>query len=487
MTKKQTPRARKLSPKPKSMSSFWTFLKKPHILFLIICGFSGYLFLTLTPPLWGLDEPSHFARAYKISHGEIIPNTDREKGGNLMPDSFSELSNYRTYDILDVQKNSHIIDRADVTNKDAYDSFMSKQFSAEEHYFPFVATYSPFAYPGSIVGIFISNILNLNIGQTLFLARLLSLLFYMGIAGLSIYLLRRSNIKWLFFVVALAPTAVFQAAVITADTMLIALSLLFFALLYRVCTDKNKANRGVLAGLAFCAIALPLIKINYVFMSATILALPFSAMGTKKRAYLYKGGVLAISAILAFLWSRAIGATETPELSQRADQLPISPNNQIAHVLHHPIDFIVVFIKSLVVYGDTYYRELLLTVSGNSVKAPLVFVLLLSVVLICIAISIKKELMPMKKQIIWLNIGAVITLATIFAALYVGFNPVGWRFIDGVQGRYFLPLLIPLLMLISVFAPIDITAKKKALPVMSIIVVCASLLVSLFYVFIALY
>lgn len=487
MTKSKMSRADKTLAKSKGMSSLWAFVKKPHILFLLLCGFSGYLFLVLTPPLWGLDEPSHFARAYKISHGEIIPNTDREKGGNLMPDSFSELSNYRTHDILDVQKNSHIIDRADVTNKDAYDNFMSKQFSNEEHYFPFVATYSPLAYPGSIVGILFSSVLNLNIGQTLFLARLLSLLFYMGIAGFSIYLLRRSNIKWLFFAIALTPTAIFQAAVITADTMLIAISLLFFALLYRVCTDKSQASRGMLAGLVFCAIALPLIKINYVFISAAILALPFSALGTKRLANIYKAGVLAASALLAFFWSRAIGATETPELSQRADQLPISPSDQIAHILHSPIDFVTVFIKSLVVYGDTYYRELLLTVSGNSVKVPLIFVLLLFVALICIAISIKKELMPMKKQIVWLNIGALVTSATIFAALYVGFNPVGWKFIDGVQGRYFLPLFIPLLMLIGVFSPIDIAAKKKVLPAMSIVVVCASLLVSIFYVFTAMY
>lgn len=465
----------------------YSYLAKPHVIFLIISSVAGGAFILLTPPLWGLDEPSHFARAFKISQGEIVPVIGKDSGANVMPENFNNLSNLRTDDILDVPHSDSILKRADVTDINAYHKFTAEHFSKEAYYYPYVATYSPVAYPGAVLGILVADLFHANIGQTLFLTRLFNLVLYILIAALAIYAVRNYLIKWLFLLVALLPTAIFQSAVVTADSTLIGLSLLFFALLYRTWVDKKKTKKSILFAIAICAIMMPLIKINYLLISVLILLLPSRGFMSRRSEILYKISVMIGSVVSTITWSRLTKVTDEPEFTQRGDDLLVSPGDQIAHVMHHPIEFIMTFIKSFVVHGDSYYSGLLFTISGNSVKAPLILIVVLSLVLIGVAIAIKKELLPLKRQIIWINIAALITALTVFAALYAGFTPVGWGRIEGVQGRYFLPMLIPLLMLIGIFAPVELKMNKRVMAVMSTLVIVTCLTASILYIRIALY
>lgn len=464
-----------------------SFLKQPHVFFVIVALLSGYAFVKLTPPLWGLDEQSHFARTFHIVRGEFVSNQDKENKANTIPDNFFELYEHRTRDILDVIKNDTVLGRQDVTDVSTYEKITQEPFDESEHFFPFIANYTFLAYPGPILGVVLSQLFDLNMGDTLLLARLFSLISYIAIAAIGIWLVRAYKVRWLFLLVALIPTALFQSSVVTADTMLIGSMLLFFALTYRAVMDRV-VSKSILIWFAIFALVIPLLKLNYIFVViAAILALPIKSIGKKKTALIYKGALIVASILVVVLWSVATNVTSTPEYSQRADGAAVVPSDQISFAIHNPISFVAAIIRSFVNYGDGYYQGLLFTVSGNSITTPLFITVLLSIALLWAALIAKDELLKIRKQILYVCLGVVLMGVTVFASLYAAFTPVGFPYVDGVQGRYFLPGLLPLLMLVAILVPIPNAILSRRVIAWLLGISIVALFVSICYIRLALY
>lgn len=468
------------------VKKFLNFLKQPYIIFIIVALFSGYAFIKLTPPLWGLDEQAHFARVFHVLRGEFVSSQDETKSANTIPNNVFELYQHRTRDILDVEKKDTVYSRQDVSDPASYARITDNKFSEGESFFPFIANYTVLAYPGPILGLALSYLFNFNMGDSLLMMRLFSLISYIAIAASAIWLVRKYKIKWLFLIVALIPTVIFQASVITADTMLIGALLLFFALFYRIAQEK-KPTKALLIALALVSVTIPLMKLNYVFVVLSILFLPSAKFGTKKSAAIYKTIVAFVSVLLVVVWSLITRVTATPDISQRGDGQEVIPSEQISYSLHNPVAFISALVKSLIIHGDMYYQGLLFTVSGNTVITPLAVTVLLSGALFVAALIAKDEIQKIKKIIVWISVGCALMAITVFASLYAAFTPVGYPFIDGVQGRYFLPALLPILMLLAIFVPINIDKPSKALKGVLVGVSVLALLISVVYVRLALY
>jgi uncharacterized membrane protein len=469
----------------------FSFVTRAHVLFALIAIVVGGIFAFITPPLWGLDEPSHFARVFHIAQGDIIPVTGKNQPSSFMPDNFFELSNYRTNDILDHvadSKSVGIFSRKDVTNESTYAHLTNRKFSQSEHYFSFISGYSPISYVGAIVGVLLANLFHANIGTTLMLARLFSLLLYVVLVAFAIWILRRSKLKWLFFTLGLMPTAIFQASMITADSSLLAFSLLFFASLYVLLTAKTeKETKPMKWIVGVTAIAVPLIKINHIIISFIVLFIPTNKLGSRKYAAIFKISIMAIAIAASIFWQIAPHSIDNPNFSQRSDQMAVSQPDQISFSLHNPIKFTEAIIRSLVIFGDSYYQGLYTTISGNSIQAPIIISVALSVLMLLLGLYARDELKQIKKVLLWLNALCFVAAITIFAALYAGFTPVGWSFVDGVQGRYFIPLLAPFFMLLGVLLPIDIKVNKVSAKIITISTVVVALAVCIVYDVMALY
>ena len=469
-----------------NIKRFFLILAKPHVIFIIIALISGTFFCILTPPFWGLDEPSHFARAYQIARGELLPSTGANNRGGLMPDNFMEMVNYRTNDILDGWNNGNVLESKDVTDQSVYSRLGDKRFTKSQHFYLWTATYSPISYPGSTIGIVISNIFGFSILQTLFMARFFSLISYIVLAAFAIWLVRKIKLKWLFLSLALIPTAIFQVSTVTADTVLLGLSLIFMALFCRITIDTTKDKR-LIYGLAVVAILLPLIKINYIFMSLGFLIIPNKNFITKKVAYIFKSITTTFAVAFSLVWTWIASVMANSVVSQRADGLQVMPKGQIIYILHNPLNSISAFIKSLILKGNDYYQQQFFTISGNSIGTPVILTIILSVVLLICAFYAKDELQKMRKQIILLSIAAAICAMSIFVTLYICFCPVGWWYMDGVQGRYFTPILAVFAMLFAVLIPATISMKKHTLIVIVSVAAVVSLVVSIIYNLLALY
>lgn len=449
--------------------------------FVAISLVMGVAFVFTTPPLWGLDEISHFARTYQIADGQIRPVTtpDLKEYGGKFPTNLTDLGDYVISDLQDNKKGGYL-NRDDITNRAKYDQLTSKQFNDEEKVFTWTATYPPTAYIGNASGAFLANLFNLPIGWVIMFARLGGLLVYILIVYGALRLLKAtSKLKPLIFTIALIPTALFQASTVNVDGLAIALGLLFVSAFFTLLSSDKKTKQFttvLLVLLAVAGVMLTLTKVNYFLLVFAILFLPGFLFKDRRREWLYKIGTLGVCAFPAIVWA-LINRTGMVLVSQRPDGLPVSPKDQIIHMLQQPLDGIIAIVRTLVKYGDAYFTSSF-GVLGSSGASPIVVIVSFAFLVIVALLYARPIFTELKKYSVMLFVIGAVCFVSVLIALYLAFNPVGGHMIDGVQGRYFLPILIPLLALPSLLIPLEVKVKTGSLAIFLACGVSLLLLVS---------
>ena len=103
------------------------------------------------------------------------------------------------------------------------------------------------------------------------------------------------------------------------------------------------------------------------------------------------------------------------------------------------------------------------------------------------ALYAKKDILVLKQQLIWINLLSVIGIFSIYGALYIAYSPTGNRTVDGVHGRYFLPFVIPAIMLLACYLPLEVKIRPRIAAYMFVVVSVAGLLISSIYYYAATY
>lgn len=456
-------------------------LSRAWVLYLLIGIPFGLYFAIATPPLWGTDETSHFGRVYQITEGNILPDRDPGNYGGQLPASLMKLWFYTKGDLLD-NKETGLFGRKDVNDIHEYEKLQSAQFTKKNVASPETAAYSPLAYPGAVAGTQVAKTFHASIGSTILSARIFSLIVYLGITGLAIYLIDAYKSKWIFFVVGLLPVSLYQGSVVTADNMVNALSILLIACLITLFATRCEVNhRKVMLILTFISsILLPMVKINYILLSLGSLFIANKNFKNVKHALIYKSSLL-VTALSASLWWSSLMKINNSAPSQRPDGMPVYPNDQIEWILSHLVNTLVVVIRTVLKNSDSYLQNMTVLVGWNFIAIPIFFGVILIITATLLALYAKEDYQEITAKITALAGLSVIGAISIFMALYVAFNPVGYAMVDGVQGRYFLPMVIPILILVARFIPIKVIMSDNFIRILVVGVSCTCLSVSALY------
>jgi uncharacterized membrane protein len=436
-----------------------------HWLFALIAIIFGGIFVLIVPPLWGQDEPSHFERVYQIAHGQIFPDrASKASFGGEAPSNLVDLGNYAIGDLVD-NTTVGLMSRKDIRDINGYKQFTNAKFSKTEKPTPNSASYSPVAYIGPVIAVLLADTINANIGHTLFLARVFSLVAYVLLGWLALRLLRTSKLKWLFMLVLLLPTALFEASVISADGMVIGLSILLTALFIRLVSPvAGQNNRKLFYSLLIVAILLPLVKINYVFLSSLLLFVPNTIFTKRRFTLLLKFIAITFAAVAVLFWNTVTDAGGDAPVTLRPDGLAVSAPHQLSFILNHPLSFPGDLIRTFFEFGDSYIRSAISLVGWNYIEGPLLIVILLCAGMAFAGFYAKKESNAIMRAAIPLLALSILGVLSIFGALYLEFTPVGSNYVDGVQGRYLLPFFVPVIITLVAFLPIEVKIKDKAVP-----------------------
>lgn len=311
--------------------------------------------------------------------------------------------------------------------------------------------YPAIGYLPAATGLWFSRVLHLPLTWQFVVGKLFNLLFYATVCFAAIRILPRK--KMLASVVALLPTNVFLASNYTYDTWVTCLLILATALVYReivyseVClSGKNAVKIGAtfLLALGPKAIYFPLVGI------AALLPRSKYSDNRKRRAFVGFFVAVAIVVLLSFVLPFMMTTGSGVETGDTRGGAGVSSPGQVHFVLSNPLLAFNIF--------TSFILETWISLPGSDSAAsffaylglPQSFQPALSgvpaflVALACVLDNRKTTGEIGVAGKVWTAVLAFVCMYGIVAALYVSFTPVGLHQVNGVQGRYLLPLVFPL-------------------------------------------
>ena len=410
---------------------------KPEIAFVFCALIFGLLLIVLTPPMQSADEQYHFSRAYSIPQGEI----KAQKLGNLMggylPTAFRDFGN--SYFRLYLDKNART-SFSEIKNTAKIKINSSEKFFCHQSY---MALYSPAAYLPQAAGIAAAGLFAGSIYLLLISAKLFLLLFY-STAG---YFTLKSMpfLKWTAFLLLLMPMSLSMGASVSADGVLIAVCALYFAKILQYSYEKAPLNKKRLFFLMFLALFIALVKQSFLI---TLFAffIPKEKFCNIFESKKLKSPVLTMILMLfpafiaSVLWSKLILGIYVPVHGA-------NPQLQTAFILKHPFEYLHSFILTF----GMYFKLILFSAVGilgwlDIIFRPYVYwtyiiVVLLNVIFTPQACEKQVSTLFQKIWLIGLFLLNIFVISTIIYLTWV--TPYDTGIWSGLQGRYFIPVLLP--------------------------------------------
>jgi len=144
--------------------------------------------------------------------------------------------------------------------------------------------------------------------------------------------------------------------------------------------------------------------------------------------------------------------------------LPTEPSVQLENLLSNPLQFALLVIRSYSYNAWSYLATSIGVLGWLDTSMPSLFTLSYAGMLLAVALidSTATVRIDIWHRLVMMGVWLLI-LGSISAALYITWTPVGQDHIEGIQGRYFIPI-IPLFLLVLHTHAISLDRATTRLP-----------------------
>lgn len=409
---------------------------KTENVFLFIFTLSGLLFMLALPPFRMLDEARHFVRAYDVAEGGIF-----SKG--FIPEYINvELSGDKaTWERWKNLENKEILGNGAETQVE-------------------ITNYSGFSYPTASLSIFIAKHFTQNIIMLVYSARLGQFLTCVFLLYLAVKYIPTG--KNLVMLIALLPMTIQEMATLSGDAFVIALTIDTVAfVLYQRSKTEGAMKPIEIASLFLMAFFLGQCKYIYVFVCALFIFIPQSRFGGIKKKSICAVCLIAFTGATICGTLFFTGALDAYILKEDADMLQaaIASAADSQQSPFHGYSIWQVMFRTF----RFHYRLYLATSTGFGFGSVdilpdirISYILLMLLFYVGVLEEKKEQDMPLP-----FRIGAVcVSVISVIALFYVyQYNVTEAGSVDVLQGRYFIPLFLPVMLGIS------LNLKRMAFPI----------------------
>lgn len=421
-------------------------------LYLPCVLFWGLVYTLVFIPFSAPDEYAHYASAYRLSNQMMLQGVFGEaydeKGQVMM----------RQEDTQELGTE---------LSEETYEKVFGKFWDMDQsetsigygHPYMEVAFH---AYTPQAVGITLGRILGLGQVLTVYLGRLCNLLFFALCGWLALRLAPFG--KMAFFGTSLLPMTLELVGSLSYDGFAIGLGMLFTAYVMHLIYEKEKVERKRWAILGVLLALLAPCKMVYIPLAAMCFLIPQKKFGSKKKfvtAAALVAVCMAVGVLIVNLDKMSSYLGETEGLIEWAGGVP---GYSFSHMISDPVSAVTIIGYTLVTRMAGYIYGM---IGGNlgwlqyEVDAVLVLFILAWTGLTAVTVSVPERestagvnvaavdhkdamVMPISHRVISLILCAGTIVATLLIML-LSWTPLGSPVVEGVQGRYFLPVL-PLIL-----------------------------------------
>ena len=423
-------------------------LKDTSYVFVLTAIIIGFCLAVLNPPFQECDGLSHFRRAMDVSYGNFLGsfcNLTHENGVINVPENFSEMP----YFIATPN-----------AKEGGYLGYLLRNmtFSSEKITVPDSSSVTSCVYWPQGIGIWLGRTLKLNVFFVVLLGKLFNLIAYVALTFMAIK--KMPVFKNLMLAIALMPITLYQAASLSPDSVLNGVTFLFIALCFNYAVgDSNEQlswKNTIILG--FLLLIMFLCKYVYICLGLLVFMIPSEKFGDKKNYW--KSFVISILPIL--ILGGYVFLRVAPDVTTSDTQIASDGMTQLQYLMGKPVMFIKVFCSTILMYFNEYLKQM--DIFGNLNYELTLINIICPCVIACIG-CLEGSSLPdnfSRKNRVLSLFAFLLTFYWIIMALYIAdpiANPVGGSVSAGVQGRYFVGILIlPFIALAS--KNIKITIKN---------------------------
>ena len=398
--------------------------------YLIFAIILGILYLIFLPVAENPDSNADYLRSLEISNFNITTPIKDGKVGREYPKTIDKV--YRLVRIKNV-KYKDVKETLDykLEGDTKFYEYANKAFYAFPCYIP------------QAVGIGIGRLLNLPIYYQSIIGRAFNYAVFVFFVFLAIKFIPVK--KELVFLIALLPITIQEAISLSPDCITIATSILFVSLIVHFKVSKNILSKKWKILLFLIAILLSLSKIVYVPICFLIFLLPNECFKTKKEKYVYCMLLSFVSLGINLLW-----LTKSSQYLVAYKAITDS-KQQLQFIMDHPLRYVLIMINTFEVFCIDWINQLIGYALGRyHIGIPAIIITIFFVLLLRSIISNsnnnKKRLFN-KFNMLYITAIVMIVAVLICNSLYLECTPLFVGHIDGIQGRYFTPLLLIISMI----------------------------------------
>ena len=397
----------------------------------------GLAYVFVIPMYRGHDEHAHFFKAYEISTGVFNTPIINEHSITTIPSAFFDVL-HEDYDTEERYINATYYD--DVIRSAGVEVDEENTITVGGEY---MAVYSPLPYIPQALTIRIMSLFTDNLLIIFYMTRIVNLLVSVFLLYLAIKIIPFG--KNIIFFIAIIPTTLSQIASVSPDALTITSSILFVAYLLKLIFGKDKITIKNIITLAVIGTVLGLCKIVYVPLALLTLLIPKEKYNKKRDRVLMCVLAVALPIIANLAW---LGVAST--------HLSLIDNNksdaQKLNILSNPIEYLRICFYTLYHDFDLYLMQLF---GGFMEHIEMVHVgwinVIAYIIIFIIIVLFDKDIKDKldKKMKITISIVLFIICGLIYTSIYMQWSTLKNYYINGVQGRYFVELLLPFMLVLG--------------------------------------
>lgn len=408
-----------------------------YLFVLVAFGFGLIIIVMVGPRSVTWDEQIHYANIYQLASGDNVEwsNAAWRNYQNNVPgvntkeelDTLKQLLNDDGESLHHLKENT--VDYTEV---------------AMRGYFPMAVVYK------------IMNAFGLSYTSVYMMGRISNLIFFVFVIYLSLHFAKERKI--LIFSLSVLPTVLFQGSTYTYDGVVYSCLVLGFVLMMNEFQDSQKLNMLRIGTAILLIIIGCFSKAVFIPLILFVFALPNRKFANIRQAYLFKFGICLVfvlmmsTFVLPALANTVNGNLEVGDARVKDTSMV----GQIISMIKHPFASVKLFLSSIFSFDN--FRNLGMEATDNYLFTNLMFLnfasagilddkwslLLIPLLVLLFFVSSEKRTVFSPLNKIWCALLVFAAVILVWTAMYLTFTPVGSEYIDGVQARYYFPLLLPI-------------------------------------------
>ena len=442
----------------------------------------GYMYVF--PAMSAPDEIAHFISAYKLSN-KMLGKQATVKDGHVIIRAqdlwIEDVDGEYTFDkskseeekVLIPEEGSHgkIISskleetsykvfyaEGNIRGTDNYISFGGKDYEKAQSLHAPVNTI-PTVYFLPATGITAARIMGLNSIYLVLFGRMANLILFILFGTLGIYFMPK--FKEFIFLVSLLPTTIELAASYSYDAVMISSMIFFVSYVFFLAHEKKEFDIKDLVIVSLIAgLVLPC-KMVYFPMLLLLFSIPLYKFKFRGKVdgkikkeniafFLTSAVVVLLSWVFAmYLVNRSTvvgySTSNTSSLEWAGEE-----SYTIGYLLHNKLKAVKLFYNTLLLQLEYYHKTMFGAYLGHAddvVGIPYIGFLVLNIGMIFSVFGEAKEKQLLVKERVLTGISIFFVVFLVLLSMLIAWTPISSEFIEGVSGRYFIPVLLPLLMI----------------------------------------